>query len=183
MVAKKADALVLVTDKMPSRQQRVSRRAAMSGRDAEKLWLPSHNACESRGIAYVHKVDAKTRFTGGKTIFVAKGGSDFRGIMLDGSLRRVHAECKSSCDAEIDLRTKPRSGLTAEQREDLESTHQRGHVAIVLLVWFYTPIPTMVAMPYGLTDHGTAVFRYNQRECQEHRVDFGEAYLSRWYRR
>lgn len=161
--------------------QNAQRKASIGGRDSETWWSECHRACLDAGIAYVHKVQVPYRVVGmtreGQVIrHSEKTGSDFEGVLLDGTKRRIFAESKSSSDDVIRLGS-THGGLRPKQLERLRAVHEQGHVAIVLVR--FRAVDRAFAIPWEHCEDGSLACRVRSLRG-EWEVDAREPYLARW---
>lgn len=123
----------IVTPARSSATQSARKRSGTAAEDALGL---AHAECLRAGVAYVHKVDARTRMIrslgGGQFVgvHVASEGVDYRGVMLDGTRREVRIECKSVArrDAKFYLRN-----VEPVQRDELDAANAVGAVAVLVV--------------------------------------------------
>lgn len=75
------------------------------------------------------RITPQKRGRDGKTIFLAKQGPDFEGMLLDGTARHIEIEAKRASGTSWRL-----DSLDSKQVDQLEETWQHGGIAIVMVI-------------------------------------------------
>ena len=158
---------------------------AKGGLSAEAILQGMHDDHFATGIAYLHKVPTEYRVLrdlgGGRFNgrYCAKPGTDFRGVMLDGSRRGVWVECKREADPAGRFQL---SEVREAQVKMLDNAEKRRDVAVLAV--FFGPLvsPSLFAIPWWWTmERKERGFR--AADVAEFRVRTGELYLARWARK
>lgn len=158
---------------------------ARGGLSAEAILQGMHDDHFATGIAYLHKVPTEYRVLrdlgGGRFNgrYCAKPGTDFRGVMLDGSRRGVWVECKREADPAGRFQL---SEVREAQVKMLDVAERARDVAILAV--FFGPLvsPSLFAIPWWWTmERKERGFR--AADVAEFRVRTGELYLARWQRK
>lgn len=154
------------------------------GESAEDFVANLHDACLTKGVAFVRKLPTPLRVcgrgAGGKVtaFFEKKSGVDYVGHMLDGSGRAVFLEVKA-------LKTPgrfPLSRVEEHQRDELTRAGIAGAIALLLVVMGEGRDLTAYALPWGevFTRLEAGEKSLALEQLAPHRVLPGEAYLARW---
>lgn len=151
------------------------------GAAAEDLLEACHDACLACGVAYVHKVETPYRITGvhgaARTIvYTARPGTDYAGVMLDLTRRKVAVECKSDADPNGPVYLRE---VKPHQRTALDAAHAKGDVAVLAIVLGTGAGRTLYAVSWAEARDRVAL---RAKELKEHRVTPGTPYLGWWSR-
>lgn len=158
---------------------------ARGGLSAEAILQGMHDDHFATGIAYLHKVPTEYRVLrdlgGGRFNgrYCAKPGTDFRGVMLDGSRRGVWVECKREADP---LGRFKLCEVRDEQVRMLDAAEKARDVAILAVFFGPLAMPTLFAIPWWWTQ-SRKERGFRAADVAEFRVRTGELYLARWARK
>lgn len=164
------------------------RAAAKGGLDAEDIRAGLHDECLRVRVAFAVKKPTpyvvlqdlgKGAFKGR---YVKAPGTDFHGVMLDGSSnnrgepRRVFAECKHVQGTSDPFYTRE---VRESQVEQLEASVPAGDVGLVCVFFGPLVLCDLYAVPWVVA-RGRVALR--AAELREHKVRPGSAYLARFAR-
>lgn len=158
---------------------------AKGGLSAEAILQGMHDDHARAGIAYLHKVPTEYRVVrdlGGGLFngrYCKKPGTDFRGVMLDGSNRGVWVECKREADSLGRFQLSEVRDAQVKMLDDAERVRD-----VTVLAVFFGPLvlPSLFAIPWWWTKARKERGFY-AADVEEFRVARGELYLARWARK
>lgn len=158
---------------------------AKGGLSAEAILQGMHDDHLRAGIAYLHKVPTEYRVVrdlGGGLFngrYCAKPGTDFRGVLLDGTRRQIWVECKRKANPEGRFQLCEVRDAQVKMLDDAERVRD-----VAVLAVFFGPLvlPSLFAIPWWWTKARKERGFY-AADIEEFRVGRGELYLARWARK